>query len=484
MLFPSYEFLFLFLPVVLLVWHRVVRGRGEGAGRTWLLWASLVFYGCGGPGFLGVLIGSMVFNFAWGMWLGRPGGGEVRRWLLGAGVAVNLGLLGYFKYAGFLATNLRSWFGVDWVAPQVVLPLGISFFTFQQIGYLADAYRGLTREYRFRDYALFVTFFPQLIAGPIVHHADLLPQFRSGRTGASGGFAVGLASGLALFTLGLAKKVLVADNLSGTVARVFSAVAAGEDVRCGEAWLGLFAYSFQIYFDFSGYSDMAVGLGRMFGIRLPANFDSPYASRSLAEFWRRWHITLSNFIRDYLYIPLGGNRAGPGRTCFNLVLVMTLAGLWHGANWTFVVWGALHGLFLAIGVLWRRTAGTVLRVPAAVGWAGTFGFVVLAWVLFRSPDLAAAGRYYRELVDLGAAPGGAGAVLVKSRYWIHVLLLVAVVCGCPNSLAWVPGADAGPAARLRWCWRPSAGWGIGLGLLFAVCVLHLARVSEFLYWQF
>ena len=283
MLFNSYVFLFVFLPLTLLVWHLTSRRFGGQAARFALLTASLMFYSTAGLWFLLLLVASMVVNFYLGRWLGSdsmsPGG---RRALLAAGITANLALLGWFKYANFIAHNANEWFGTHWELGRIILPLGISFHTFQQIGYLVDAHRRLTREYRFADYCLFVSFFPQLVAGPIVHHADLIPQFRHlHNRGVESGPA---AEGATMFTLGLAKKVLIADALGRQATATFAAVAAGSPVSGSDAWLGLLAYTFQIYFDFSGYSDMAVGLGRFFGVKLPFNFNSPYAATSLSDF--------------------------------------------------------------------------------------------------------------------------------------------------------------------------------------------------------
>ncbi len=483
-LFNSYEFIFLFLPVILVLWHLTARKVGANAGKFLLLLASLSFYGLGGPQFLPLLMGSMAFNFGFGRLVARestaPG---LRKLLLAFGLAVNLGVLGYFKYADFFVANANAVFGTDWPLLRVVLPLGISFYTFQKVGFLVDSYRGLTRGCSFADYCLFVSFFPQLVAGPIVHHSELIPQFqRQENRGCDAGT---LAQGVALFTLGLAKKVLVADSLSAPVGHVFSAVAAGKELSCGDAWLGLLLYAFQLYFDFSGYSDMAIGLGRMFGVRLPFNFNSPYAASSPADFWRRWHITLSNFIRDYLYIPFGGSRGGMFRTCFNLALVMTIAGLWHGARWTFVLWGAVHGLALVANRLWRKQAGEKVRLPAWFGWLGTFVFVMLAWALFRAESLAAAGRLYAKLLDFGVGPGGPS--LVKPRYWIYAALLIAAMRWLPNSQQIVFRERAeipSPVWWLRPEWRPDSVWAAALAALFAACVLSLSKAGEFLYWQF
>ena len=485
MLFNSYEFLFLFLPLTLWAWSFTGRRFGASAARHTLLVASLVFYATSGLNFLLLLVASMVFNFWVGHRLSRDSGSTTaNRALLTVAITANLATLGWFKYAHFLADNLNSVFQTHWVLGQIVLPLGISFHTFQQIAFLVDAHRKLTREYSFADYCLFVSFFPQLVAGPIVHHGDLVPQFRQQR---NGGLEAGnLAAGITMFSVGLAKKVLIADQLGRNSSSVFGAVASHLPVTAGDAWLGLLAYTFQIYFDFSGYSDMAVGLGLMFGIKLPFNFNSPYAAESLIDFWRRWHITLSNFIRDYLYIPLGGNRMGPSRTYLNLFLVMTVTGLWHGANWTFILWGALHGLGLLINHGWRQLRSPPpSNRPAWGSWALTLLFVMLGWVLFRANNLETAGRY---LTALAQNPfHWEGSVLIRDRYWVYFVLLVLVVRFLPNSQEIVLGAKdkrflpswTGP---LRW--RPNQPWAWGLGLLFGACVLSLSNFSEFLYWQF
>jgi alginate O-acetyltransferase complex protein AlgI len=483
-LFNSYAFIFVFLPVTLLLWHVIARKAGAAPGKIMLLLASLVFYAFGSPRFLLLLMASMTFNYVFGRLVGRGTlDHRIRKLLLVVGLVVNLGVLGYFKYAGFFMANANALFGTDWPLLKLALPLGISFYTFQKIGFLVDSYRGLIGECSFPDYCLFVGFFPQLIAGPIVHHSELLPQFRNREN--RGCSSEGMAEGVTLFTLGLAKKVLIADGLSASASRVFAAAASGADFSTADAWLGLFAYTFQIYFDFSGYSDMAIGLGRMFGVKLPFNFDSPYAARSISGFWRRWHITLSNFIRDYLFIPFGGSRVGQLRACFNFALVMAIAGLWHGANWTFVVWGTLHGLALAVNFIWRKTAGERISMPPAIAWGGTFAFVTLSWVLFRADNLAAAGRIYAKLAEFGAGPGG--PPLVKPRFWIYAALLVAAVRWLPNSQNLVfhtmtDGDRPGWWTRLEW--RPNTLWACGLALLFAACVLSLSNVSEFLYWQF
>jgi|SaaInlStandDraft_6_1057023.scaffolds.fasta_scaffold27026_2 alginate O-acetyltransferase complex protein AlgI len=331
MLFNSYIFIFLFLPIVLLGFHLIGKQGHHRVAIAWLVGVSLFFYGWWNPAYLGLMLVSILFNYGVGVSLGRTPRKLSKKPVLIFGVVVNLALLGYFKYANFFVDSLNSITGTNIVLLQVILPLAISFFTFQQIAYLIDAWRGETKEYNFLHYCLFVTFFPQLIAGPIVHHKEMLPQFakdvvyklRSKH----------IAIGLTVFSIGLFKKVVLADGVSVYATPMFDAAEAGVLLTFFEAWGGALAYSFQLYFDFSGYSDMAIGLARMFGIRLPLNFNSPYKATSIIDFWRRWHITLSRFLRDYLYIPLGGSRCrGEPRRFINVMVTMVLGGLWHGAG--------------------------------------------------------------------------------------------------------------------------------------------------------
>jgi D-alanyl-lipoteichoic acid acyltransferase DltB (MBOAT superfamily) len=314
-------------------------------------------------------------------------------------VFFNLGLLFYFKYYNFFLENMSYVTGVELTLEPVLLPLAISFFTFQQIAYVMDVKRGLIAEYSFKQYCMFVTFFPQLIAGPIVHHSQIVPQFADAfKKGAS---KSQVQEGLLLFFIGLFKKVCIADNLAPYANSTFDSAATAV-LTFSESILGILAYTLQIYFDFSGYSDMAIGLGLLFGLRLPDNFSSPYKSTSIIDFWRRWHITLSNFLRDYVYISLGGNRFGKLARYRNLYLTMVIGGIWHGASWNFVIWGALHGVFLIINHFWRHIArfGILARitVPAAGGWALTFLSVALAWVYFRADSVSTANAMLRALV--------------------------------------------------------------------------------------
>lgn len=338
----------------------------------------------------------MLINYLIGTNLGRSDSGYLKnkylnqKILLTIGVVFNLGLLGFFKYANFFIENVNA-LGAEFELPNIVLPLAISFFTFQQIAYLVDSYRHEMREYKFLNYALFVTFFPQLIAGPIVHHKEMMPQFASRWNLVKNYKNIGL--GLFIFSVGLFKKVAIADLFSGWATLGFD---NSTELGFFDAWVTSLSYTFQLYFDFSGYTDMAIGAALLFNIRLPINFNSPYKATDIQDFWRRWHMTLSRFLRDYLYIPLGGNRFGSSRTYINLFLTFLLGGFWHGASWMFVIWGALHGLALIVHRLWSQL-GIVL--PALLAWFITFNFVNITWVFFRAENIESAVRVLRGMFD-------------------------------------------------------------------------------------
>ncbi len=408
MLFNSRIFIFGFLPVALAGFLLAARLCPARAALVWLVGASLFFYAWWQPVFLALLLASIAVNFTIAA---RLSGRAAKSWLLG-GLGFNISLLGYFKYRGLFA----SLAGFPDVA--VVLPLGISFFTFQQIMYLVDRYRGALPATRFLDYACFVAFFPHLIAGPIVRPADIIPQFqnlaplRSWRTR--------LHDGLEMFLLGLAKKIVLADSFAQFADPGFAAAAAHRPLTLIEAWVALLAYALQIYFDFSGYSDMAIGLARMFGVTFPRNFASPYQARNISEFWRRWNITLSAFLRDYVYIPLGGNRKGELRRVANLMATMLLGGLWHGAALKFLLWGGLHGLYLTLHGWFARLG---FRLPAPVARAVTLLAVILAWVPFRAENFGAAASFYAALC------GGNGIAVpeIFARFVPAVASLVQVV---------------------------------------------------------
>ncbi len=401
MLFNSVSYIFAFLPVTFCIfWVLMWLGR-KSLALSSLSLASLFFYGWWNPVYVPLLLFLVLANYVTGYYLVTS-----RQWrkpVLIAGLILNLAALGYFKYAAFLAANANAAFGTGIDVGTIVLPLAISFFTFQKIAFICDAYADKVNDLNFLRFGLFVSFFPQLIAGPIVHHREIMPQFA--RLEARHLTWNIVATGLSLFSVGLFKKVVIADGLSQFVGPVFTAASEGAALNAGDSWLGMLAYTFQLYFDFSGYSDMALGSALLFGIRLPVNFYSPYKATSIIEFWRRWHITLSNFLRDYLYITLGGNRKGPARRYVNLFITMLLGGLWHGAGWTFIIWGLLHGVYLIINHLLRHLLGERQGLAWKVaGFVVTFFAVALAWVFFRAPNAAAAFAVLQGLAHAIEAP--------------------------------------------------------------------------------
>ena len=512
MLFNSYPFLLLFLPVTLAGFFALARWRARAAAM-WLIAASLFFYGWWDFRFLGLLAPSIIANYFAGRGLGRLAADHrerQKRCLLAAIIAANLLLLGYFKYADFFLSSVNAVFAGHLGLLHVILPLGISFFTFTQIAFLVDAARGEVRELDFVHYGLFVTWFPHLIAGPILHHREMMPQFRAASTYAPS--AENFAVGLSYLVIGLAKKCLVADHFAPYAAIAFQAAHQGAAIGALAAWQGALAYTLQLYFDFSGYCDMAVGLSLLFGIRLPFNFNSPYQAVGVIDFWRRWHMTLSRFLRDYLYIPLGGNRHGPTRRYLNLSITMLLGGLWHGASWTFVVWGGLHGAYLIVNHGWRalRPAGALDHLPPAVrgttSAAVTFLAVTVAWVVFRAPDLATAGRLLAAMAgaqgfDPAAAPAmpsplaGWSDLFGAAGNWARHLdlacfaLALLAVFALPNTQQIIEARAGGTGGALAWprariVWHSNFAWGAALGLLGAAALVTFGRVSEFLYFQF
>jgi alginate O-acetyltransferase complex protein AlgI len=399
MIFSSPQFILLFLPIAFFGYFYLNRIRLVLAGKAWLVVMSLFFYAYWNVAYLPLLLISIFFNFAVGSAL--PPNSTLRRlrfsrrFILISSITLNLVLLGYFKYANFLIDNINAAFNVGFVLPQILLPLGISFFTFTQIAYLVDSYRGEAKEYDFLNYALFVTFFPHLIAGPILHHREMMSQFESRWT-----LAVryrNIILGLFIFSIGLFKKVIIADTFAIWANAGFD---GGVTLYFFSAWATSLSYTFQLYFDFSGYCDMAIGASLLFNIWLPINFNSPYKALDIQDFWRRWHMTLSRYLRDYLYIPLGGNRCSTVRVYFNLMATFVLGGLWHGASWMFIIWGALHGTALVVHRTWR---GLGLRMPKVVAWLLTFGFVNITWVFFRAKTFDDAFRVIRGMADINSA---------------------------------------------------------------------------------
>jgi alginate O-acetyltransferase complex protein AlgI len=498
MLFNSYQFLFGFLPLTLAGYFFWGRYRPAWA-MPWLALASVFFYAYWDWRFVPLFVVSVAINYAFGRRLLACDEGNRRR-LLVVAVLANLALLGYYKYFNFFLAQLDGLFGLRIAdATGWVLPLGISFFTFTQIAYLVDVSKGEIKETSFSHYLLFVSYFPHLIAGPVLHHSQMMPQFANREVYTPR--AEHMALGVTVFTIGLAKKVLLADTLAGFVSPVFSAAAGGGAPSFVEAWTGVLAYTLQLYFDFSGYSDMAIGASLLFNIRLPLNFYSPYRAVNIIDFWRRWHMTLSQFLRDYLYIPLGGGRKGKARRYINLMLTMLLGGLWHGAGWTFVLWGGLHGLFLMVNHAWRALVrGTAIERLGQRGalrfvyTAITFFSVVAGWVLFRSDTLAGAMRLFTSMSGVDGVAFDHATELLQlplQQAWTMIVGGLLIVFLMPNSVQWLaevklsadkPPVTSGFPSFLVWQGRRYEAWFVGS--LLALSILSLTRVSEFLYFQF
>ena len=490
MIFSSTIFILGFLPGVFLIHVVLQRARLPAAAKLWLIAASLFFYGYWNPVHLPLLAASIWFNHRVGLrLLARGPAWTHRAVVLGLAVAADLALLGLFKYADFAVANFDAFTGAAWPLPGLVLPLGISFFTFTQIAWLVDGSRGDVAGAGAADYVLFVTYFPHLIAGPILHHREMMSQFASRWNRLPRWRNVERA--LFLFSIGLAKKVLLADTFAIWADDGFD---GAQPLDFYVAWACSLAYAFQLYFDFSGYCDMAMGASLLFNVRLPLNFDSPYQALDIRDFWRRWHITLGRFLRDYVYIPLGGNRGGSLRVQANLLMTFVLGGLWHGASWMFVTWGALHGAALAIHHAWRRTG---VRLPPAAAWLLTFVFVDVAWVFFRAHDWGAARRVLVGMVDWRSALGGGDVRPSTAALGWAGPLLDASWNALPRGLAATLPALAAIAVGFVLVARTNAVRALGenvpgarrtaLSLLaFAVAflVLSATRESAFLYFNF
>ena len=490
MLFSSVTFLFFFLPFTVAAYFVAPTMALKNAV---LLLLSLLFYAWGEPAFVLVLAAAIVFNYGAALVIDAQAGGGGRKIALTISVVINLSLLAFFKYLTFIISNLgwfTHYFGVRLLSPAIPLPLGISFFTFHCLSYLIDAYRGrFPANRRLGEVALYVALFPQLVAGPIVRYRLIARQLRKRR------HSLGRASaGLQMFVIGLSQKLLIADQLAPLAQAVFDRT---HRPSLADAWIGALAYTLQIYFDFAGYSNMAIGLGLVFGFTLPRNFDMPYQSRSITEFWRRWHISLSSWLRDYLYIPLGGSRGGPRRTYRNLVVVFLLCGLWHGASWTFVLWGAWHGVFLVIerAVLSRQLA----RAPAPLAWAYAATAVSAGWVLFRAPSLGAAVDVWQGMLGLNGA-GRLGPALASALQPVELAILavgaalaVAPIGRRRSHNPWTSEVEARHGLTTLapvGVSRRASPWGVleapGLLVLLALCVLQVSvsAYSPFLYFRF
>ena len=473
MLFSSTIFLFAFLPIVITFYFvlRSVRAR-----NGLLLLASLFFYAWGETGYVAILLLSIVLNHGFGLWLDRSRGRPAQRRVLGAAVAVNLLILVAFKYANFLIDNLSLLLAPIGLQPPALepvhLPIGISFFTFQALTYVVDVYRGDAPVQRNPlRVALYIALFPQLIAGPIVRYRQVAEQLARRSVTMDQ-----LAEGIRRFIVGLGKKVIVANTLAVPADRIFAIPA--DELGPGVAWLGVVCFALQIYYDFAGYSDMAIGLGRCFGFSFPENFDWPYLSSSIREFWRRWHISLSSWFRDYLYIPLGGNRHGPARTHSNLLVVFLLCGLWHGASWNFVVWGLMHGAFLALE---RTGAGAMLaRAPSFLRRGYTLIVVLVAWVFFRADDLPHALGYLAAMGGALDPVGNAYPLALYTNAEVITIALLAASGGVP----WLRRCVEGLAERRGPPFEVARFAALNLILLLCAMSLASGTHNPFIYFRF
>jgi len=483
MLFNSYAYILIFLPVIFAVYFLLNRSGSLRAGNAWLFLSSLFFYSFWNVKYLPLLCLSIAVNYFFGKLITKTKLSAIlRKCALAGGLVFNLGLLCYFKYADFLITNVNLLFDANHSMLYLMLPLAISFFTFQQISFLVDTYKGITPAYSFLDYCLFVSFFPQLIAGPIVHHREMMPQFRDPNKKMAD--FRNIAPGLTIFFIGLFKKAVIADTFSGPAITGFDQLASLSFI---EAWTASLCYTFQIYYDFSGYTDMAIGSALLFNIRLPDNFNSPYKAMNIQEFWRRWHMTLSRWLRDHVYIPLGGSRSGETRSIINIFITFLLGGIWHGAGWTFILWGAMHGSAYFINSVWKKSGMRLAKFPA---WLCTFLFINFSWVFFRAASFSDALKVLKGMLGLNgfvlpirlrtllAAFESFGIEFGKLRiYHLNEILIMIGVFGTAavilqNTIA------------IRKNFKPDWRWQVYSGIVAATGILFINRVSEFLYFQF
>jgi D-alanyl-lipoteichoic acid acyltransferase DltB (MBOAT superfamily) len=462
MLFNSYPFIFLFLPCAFALFFFLNRRKLTVAAKTWLVAASLFFYGYWNMIYVPLIVGSILFNYAVGSSLNTVKALRQKRYLLVTGIIGNLGLLAYFKYMDFFITSVNQVFSSSIPLLHIVLPLGISFFTFTQIAYLVDTSRGTAKEYSLVNYFLFVTFFPHLLAGPIIHHKEMMPQFDRLRNKLINDTHI--AQGLSLFFIGLFKKVIIADTFSPIATTGFDHLAS---LTFAEAWVTSLSYTLQLYFDFSGYTDMALGSSLLFNIRLPENFNTPYTSLSIQDFWRRWHMTLSRFVRDYIYIPLGGNRTSEPRIFVNIIVTFFLVGLWHGAGWTFVIWGLLHGMALLIYRLWQKQP---VRLPSPLAWCLTFLFVNAAWVFFRARTFPDALKVLKAMVTPSSFSLSSLPLSTAALVMVPACLILAIFFRNSDTMVKTM--------------KPTLLNALILALISLTAILNLQRVSEFIYFNF
>jgi alginate O-acetyltransferase complex protein AlgI len=498
MLFNSYIFIFGFLPITLAIFFLLgVRKQNELA-ISWLFGASLFFYGWWNPAYLLLMLASMTGNFFMANLMSRCEQLSRRKALLVLVVGLNLSLLFYYKYANFFVDGILPLTGFKATLATIILPLGISFFTFTQIAYQVDVYRRIVHEYKIVHYFLFVTYFPHLIAGPILHHKEMMPQFKNQSIFSPS--ALNFSVGISIFIIGLFKKVVIADSVAEFASPVFDAADSRRLIHPGDAWGAALAYTLQLYFDFSGYSDMAIGISRMFGILLPLNFNSPYKAENIIDFWRRWHMTLSRFLRDYLYVGLGGNRLGKFNRYRNLFLTMLLGGIWHGAGWNFMIWGAIHGTYLMINHGWRALMSTYhgFVMPRAasrfLSILLTFIAVMFAWIFFRCETLHGALHFLQSMfyvIDSSSQEIIFPDRIVEGTSWRLMIFLLFVIWFLPNTQQIMhhhkPAIDydasISPGTQ-RLLWQPTVKWALAIALLAGIALCSLSKVSEFLYFQF
>lgn len=491
MLFNSYEFIFFFLPITFFVYFWLNKKRLTQASKAWMVFASLFFYSWWNIIYLPLILGSILFNFTIGSTITRNDVTDIskkkglsRKTVLAFGIISNILLLGYFKYMDFFITNANTLLGTQLYMMHIVLPLGISFFTFTQIAYLVDAYRDEVKEMDYLNYTLFVTFFPHLLAGPILHHKEMMPQFDSLKSKVIN--YKNIALGLFLFSVGLFKKVVIADMFAEWANAGFATQNA---LNFFEAWATSLSYTFQLYFDFSGYTDMALAVALLFNIRLPINFNSPYKALNIQDFWRRWHITLSRFLRDYIYIPLGGNRNGELKTYNNLFAVFLIGGLWHGASWMFVAWGAMHGAAIVLHRAWQQMGQ---KMNTLLAWFITFNFINITWIFFRAKEWTDAKnvlcgmlgihgimlpeKYASKLSfleDFGIIFGIVYEhINGKAQTTLYIIFGFVMVLGLKSSMQ---QRDSFKPTRLNLIFTLS---------IFLTAVSMMSRVSEFLYFNF
>ena len=463
MLFNSYYFIFVFLPISFLIYY-LLNNRGlYFYSKVFIAFASLVFYSWWNIAYLPLLLISIMFNFTLGISLSKKSKKNYKKKsILFFGIIINLLLLAYFKYMDFFIENFNLISDSNLPLLEITLPLAISFFTFQQISYLVDSYKGYTKEYRFIDYTIFVTFFPQLIAGPIVHHKEMMPQFADEKNKIIN--FRNISMGLFIFSIGLFKKVIIADSFSSYVSNGFD---IQEKLTFIEAWITSLSYTFQLYYDFSGYTDMAIGLALLFNIKLPINFNSPYKATNIQDFWRRWHMTLSRFLRDYIYIPLGGNKGKDLSTYTNLLITFFLAGIWHGAGWTFVLWGLLHAFAMIIFKVYSKLN---IKLHFIFAWLITFNFLNITWIFFRAKEFEDAIKVLKGLIGLNGL--GLSSIMEFKFIILGLFVVLLITIFTKNSIEKIDTFKADFKTLLF------------ASLIFSISIIFLTRVSEFLYFNF